>query len=72
MLDGRAIPQLGLGVSPFLSPVTSTASHPESQVYEMTNDEAYRAVKWALDAGYRHIDTAEWSVPRFPSSHYDR
>lgn len=26
----------------------------------MTNDEAYRAVKWALDAGYRHIDTAEW------------
>ncbi|GHJ85316.1 hypothetical protein NliqN6_1718 [Naganishia liquefaciens] len=42
MLDGRSIPQLGLGV------------------YEMTNDEAYRAVKWALDAGYRHIDTAEW------------
>lgn len=35
------------------------------QVYEMTNDEAYRAVKWALDAGYRHIDTAEWCVP-FP------
>ncbi|KAJ9128318.1 hypothetical protein QFC24_000611 [Naganishia onofrii] len=26
----------------------------------MTNEEAYKAVKWALDAGYRHIDTAEW------------
>lgn len=37
------------------------------QVYEMTNDEAYRAVKWALDAGYRHIDTAEWHVPSFLS-----
>jgi diketogulonate reductase-like aldo/keto reductase len=29
-------------------------------VYEMSDDEAYQAVKWALEAGYRHIDTAEW------------
>lgn len=29
-------------------------------VYEMTDDEAYQAVKWALEAGYRHVDTAEW------------
>ncbi|TFK99494.1 aldo-keto reductase, partial [Pterulicium gracile] len=28
--------------------------------YEMTNEEAYRCVTWALEAGYRHIDTAEW------------
>jgi diketogulonate reductase-like aldo/keto reductase len=26
----------------------------------MSGKEAYQAVKWALDAGYRHIDTAEW------------
>jgi diketogulonate reductase-like aldo/keto reductase len=26
----------------------------------MSNQETYDSVKWALDAGYRHIDTAEW------------
>ncbi|KIJ62837.1 hypothetical protein HYDPIDRAFT_113945 [Hydnomerulius pinastri MD-312] len=26
----------------------------------MENDEAYRAVRWALEAGYRHIDSADW------------
>ena len=31
-------------------------------VYEMSDDETYDAVKWALEAGYRHIDTAEWSA----------
>ncbi|WWD20432.1 hypothetical protein CI109_104908 [Kwoniella shandongensis] len=29
-------------------------------VYEMSDEETYNAVKWALEAGYRHIDTAEW------------
>jgi diketogulonate reductase-like aldo/keto reductase len=29
-------------------------------VYEMSDKETYSAVKWALEAGYRHIDTAEW------------
>ena len=29
-------------------------------VYEMSGKETYQSVKWALDAGYRHIDTAEW------------
>jgi diketogulonate reductase-like aldo/keto reductase len=28
--------------------------------YEMDDEEAYRCVTWALEAGYRHIDTAEW------------
>lgn len=38
--DGRAIPQLGLGV------------------YKIGDDEAARAVAVALEAGYRHVDTA--------------
>lgn len=42
MLDGRSIPQFGLGV------------------YEMTDDQTRSSVAWALEAGYRHIDTAEW------------
>lgn len=42
MLDGREIPQFGLGV------------------YEMTDDETRNATRWALEAGYLHIDTAEW------------
>ncbi|KAJ9109231.1 hypothetical protein QFC21_000560 [Naganishia friedmannii] len=42
------------------APSTVPQVGPELTVYEMTNEEAYRAVKWALDAGYRHIDTAEW------------
>ncbi|GAC95744.1 potential aldo/keto reductase [Pseudozyma hubeiensis SY62] len=29
-------------------------------VYEMTDNEASRAVAWALEAGYRHFDCAEW------------
>ncbi len=29
-------------------------------VYEMSDKETYDAVKWALEAGYRHVDTAEW------------
>ena len=29
-------------------------------VYEMSDPETYKASKWALEAGYRHIDTAEW------------
>jgi len=28
--------------------------------YEMTGAEAYKAVTWALEAGYRLIDSAEW------------
>ncbi|KAI0295898.1 aldo-keto reductase [Multifurca ochricompacta] len=28
--------------------------------YELEGENAYRAVKWALEAGYRHIDSAEW------------
>ncbi|KAG8212958.1 Aldo/keto reductase [Butyriboletus roseoflavus] len=28
--------------------------------YQMGNDEAYKAVRWALEAGYRHIDSADW------------
>ncbi|KAI0749322.1 Aldo/keto reductase [Daedaleopsis nitida] len=28
--------------------------------YEMEGQEAYQAVRWALEAGYRHIDSAEW------------
>ncbi|KAJ8072078.1 hypothetical protein PM082_015636 [Marasmius tenuissimus] len=28
--------------------------------YELDGDEAYQAVMWALEAGYRHIDSAEW------------
>ncbi len=28
--------------------------------YQMTGAEAYSATRTALDAGYRHIDTAEW------------
>jgi diketogulonate reductase-like aldo/keto reductase len=31
-------------------------------VYEMDDKETYNAVKWALEAGYRHVDTAEWYV----------
>lgn len=31
-------------------------------VYEMTDDETRNATKWALEAGYIHIDTAEWWV----------
>ena len=31
-------------------------------VYMMTDDETYRACTWALEAGYRHVDTAEWCV----------
>ncbi|MDB5470024.1 MAG: hypothetical protein JWR84_1584 [Caulobacter sp.] len=38
--DGRAIPQVGLGV------------------WQTPNDTAVEAVKTALDAGYRHVDTA--------------
>ena len=38
--DGRAIPQIGLGV------------------YKIGDDEAARTVATALEAGYRHIDTA--------------
>ncbi|TKY86369.1 hypothetical protein EX895_004518 [Sporisorium graminicola] len=29
-------------------------------VYEMSDHEASRAVTWALEAGYRHFDCAEW------------
>lgn len=29
-------------------------------VYEMNDDETYKCCKWALEAGYKHIDTAEW------------
>ena len=29
-------------------------------VYEMNEKETYESVKWALQAGYKHIDTAEW------------
>ncbi|ORY34629.1 putative aldo-keto reductase [Naematelia encephala] len=29
-------------------------------VYEMSDSETYNSVKWALEAGYRHVDTAEW------------
>jgi 2,5-diketo-D-gluconate reductase A len=39
-LDGRSIPQIGLGV------------------WQTPNDVAVEAVKTALDAGYRHVDTA--------------
>ncbi|KZV72638.1 aldo-keto reductase [Peniophora sp. CONT] len=28
--------------------------------YELMGNEAYQAVTWALEAGYRHIDSAEW------------
>ncbi|KAI0671685.1 Aldo/keto reductase [Trametes maxima] len=28
--------------------------------YEMEGREVYNAVRWALEAGYRHIDSAEW------------
>ncbi|KAL0578083.1 hypothetical protein V5O48_003901 [Marasmius crinis-equi] len=28
--------------------------------YELDGDEAYQAVMWALETGYRHIDSAEW------------
>ncbi|KAJ7671443.1 aldo-keto reductase [Mycena polygramma] len=28
--------------------------------YEMSGKEAYNAVTWALEAGYRHIDSATW------------
>ncbi|RSH78465.1 uncharacterized protein EHS24_002190 [Apiotrichum porosum] len=42
MLDGRTIPQFGLGV------------------YEMNDADTYSATKGALEAGYKHIDTAEW------------
>ncbi|KAI0787754.1 Aldo/keto reductase [Fomes fomentarius] len=28
--------------------------------YEMEGEQCYNAVRWALEAGYRHIDTAEW------------
>ncbi|EGN99195.1 hypothetical protein SERLA73DRAFT_182073 [Serpula lacrymans var. lacrymans S7.3] len=28
--------------------------------YEMDGEEAYRAVRWALEVGYRHIDSAAW------------
>lgn len=28
--------------------------------YELDGQAAYDAVKWALEAGYRHIDSAEW------------
>ncbi|GBE88582.1 Aldo/keto reductase [Sparassis latifolia] len=28
--------------------------------YEIEGREAYTTVKWALEAGYRHIDSAEW------------
>ncbi|KAM5530860.1 hypothetical protein V8D89_010429 [Ganoderma adspersum] len=28
--------------------------------YEMEGEEVYNAVRWALEAGYRHIDSAEW------------
>ncbi|KQQ03957.1 aldo/keto reductase [Rathayibacter sp. Leaf294] len=38
--DGRAIPQIGLGV------------------YKIGDDEAARTVATALEAGYRHVDTA--------------
>jgi diketogulonate reductase-like aldo/keto reductase len=31
-------------------------------VYEMNEKETYESVKWALQAGYKHIDTAEWYV----------
>ncbi|KAG7089970.1 hypothetical protein E1B28_011595 [Marasmius oreades] len=28
--------------------------------YELDGDDAYKAVMWALEAGYRHVDSAEW------------
>jgi len=36
------------------------------QVYEMSDEEAEQAVYWALEAGYRHIDSAEWCVCFIP------
>lgn len=54
MLDGREIPQLGLGV------------------YEMSDSETYKAVKWAFEAGYKHVDTAEWYVLQFRLRGRDR
>lgn len=42
MLDGREIPQFGLGV------------------YEMSDADTYSATKASLEAGYKHVDTAEW------------
>jgi len=29
-------------------------------VYMMSDEETYDSCKWALEAGYKHIDTAEW------------
>jgi diketogulonate reductase-like aldo/keto reductase len=38
-------------------------------VYEMSDKETYASVKWALQAGYKHIDTAEWyAIGPDPSS----
>ncbi|KAH9945425.1 Aldo/keto reductase [Epithele typhae] len=28
--------------------------------YQITGRDAYNATKWALEAGYRHVDSAEW------------
>ncbi|WVN87495.1 uncharacterized protein L203_102677 [Cryptococcus depauperatus CBS 7841] len=36
-------------------------------VYEMNDQETYDCVKWALEAGYRHIDTAEWYENEAPT-----
>jgi diketogulonate reductase-like aldo/keto reductase len=29
-------------------------------VYEMDDEQTYQACKWAFEAGYKHVDTAEW------------
>jgi diketogulonate reductase-like aldo/keto reductase len=31
-----------------------------TKVYEMTDKEAEQAVFWALETGYKHVDSAEW------------
>jgi diketogulonate reductase-like aldo/keto reductase len=62
--DGTEIPQIGLGVR-YTHPPSSHCdllNTISQQVYEMDEEEAEQAVYWALEAGYRHIDSAEWYV----------
>nr|QLI61985.1 aldehyde reductase 2 [Streltzoviella insularis] len=48
--DGREIPTLGIG--------TWLGFSKEGGLVDPVGDEVEKAVEWAIDAGYRHIDTA--------------
>ncbi|KAN0092697.1 alcohol dehydrogenase [Tylopilus felleus] len=54
--DGNEIPVLGFGAQ-MRSQGVRFLRHEHRY---LPNDEAYKMVRWALEAGYRHIGSADW------------